>query len=1279
MNQKNENFMKTVSKQSSPVILNQCSYSKASSEMLEIVHLTKILESNKISSFQEKFPRVKSFDGHTSEVSAVYISKDASFMISCSKDAVIRIWKFNKSYKNLEIKAETDAIVSLAVMPDETIFATGSLDTLIKIWDLKKKKIICTFHEHNFYAKCLSFSSDRKLLASCSDEYAIYLWDLQNLKLSFKLEGHHGNLNSLCFHPKKNILISCAEDRHFFVWNMTERKVDYDLKGNIKPINCIAINSSGTLLAGAGDTNLIRIYNLGIKAEEYSLRVKNQVFCMQISNKSQHLFSSGSENSITVWCLYQKIELFKLDGHGSSIPCMSLSANGRQLLTGSWDYTLKLWNFDYIIEAQELSEHNETVSSLSLHPNGELLSSGSYDSKICVWNLKLNTKFMSLEYHSGQIFDLCFSPDGQYLSSASSDKSLKILKFDTSELHVSFTDPGYSFISTCFTTNSLFVIAGLGDKSIRMYSVVEKTEIFRFSIYLKPVHKLTCSSDGQFLAYASDYLHLWNFEKKSEIFLFSKKGTTLKSLKFSPDNFYIAGAFSPDKIIIFSVLYLREEFSFALEHESPVSLNYTDDGKLLPSGYQSGLVVVWNIPEKSEEYRINSQTSCITSLILSKDSKNLYTASEDSMVRVVKTDICKISELDKQHTDMLGCLIEDTDKEINQINQTKIVPDTKYTDKVPEYVMIKPAEKHNLEIKSIFYEQHADFFYFYNAIYQIQKEAYTSLTLPSWGVRISNLKFTPLHLAAFKGVTKALQLLIDSNTPIVLKVDALGRSPIYYSITAKHQSSTELLLNFLILIPEKYTFDKWVSSFVAIQNDLPLIIKSSATNLPGFLSKCFYIKDELPVTGIAPVRVKFMTTFNPLYTDFVNTEAEGDKENMRIKACLFEIPANKGTKASIQLIKSIIVSTNKEIFNTQFIRNLILYKWENSIYLIYGYGLTMWFNLVFLVLVLSGLPNFWVFCVAYLNINLMLICWEYFRMRNVLVEYFFLLSNWLSLIKNIISIIWVCLLMAGISNYIFTWIVVLFNVFRGIFGFRAFTTTRYYLQLIIQSTKSIRSFLLIFIYTTFCVGLLSSTISADQEFSIQTLWIDPFGLTVGDTDNLTSIEVNLKYFTFCIAVFINVIVMLNMIISLLGDSFDEFQLNAMYYDFKERTYVVYEIEHIMGHFKLDETVGYLHICVNSDEADENSWQGRVMDLRISIQESNKKLIGRFKKTEGKMHENEEKLNRIENKMNTLIDQVQQSNDRFDSRITKLEESIQSMNKGIQSILNSLNLINNSST
>ena len=108
---------------------------------------------------------------------------------------------------------------------------------------------------------------------------------------------------------------------------------------------------------------------------------------------------------------------------------------------------------------------------------------------------------------------------------------------------------------------------------------------------------------------------------------------------------------------------------------------------------------------------------------------------------------------------------------------------------------------------------------------------------------------------------------------------------------------------------------------------------------------------------------------------------------------------------------------------------------------------------------------------------------------------------------------------------------------------------------------------------------------------------------------MASQELDLVYATLVMATILNVILMLNMVIALLGDSFDEFQILAQYYDNIEMAKVILEIEQIYSLFLQNKQKKFMHICENFYAEEQDLWQGKVVDMRLliknSIDESNR--------------------------------------------------------------------------
>ena len=479
---------------------------------------------------------------------------------------------------------------------------------------------------------------------------------------------------------------------------------------------------------------------------------------------------------------------------------------------------------------------------------------------------------------------------------------------------------------------------------------------------------------------------------------------------------------------------------------------------------------------------------------------------------------------------------------------------------------------------------------YYDAIYYVMREDYSSLTAKSWQVSLTNFKYSPLHLAAFKGETSIIESAIKNNL-IKLTFDSFKKSPIFYSISGKHQAITDSVLNFLISLKDQNQL--YFDNFDAIKYDLHLVIKNSSLYICEFLISSIKSSHDPPQFGEAKIRFKFIPTKITSFNEFLEYNSD-IKEPFKLKSSAFDLPCNIGSKSSIELLNSFLYSTNKDIYKTTLIKTFIRCRWNALNKFIVLYMILLWLNIVFLVLLLEEFALY--FLIPFILLNVLLILWEVAQIIQTKWSYLSDYWNIIDFLRILFTITWVLLNLLSIYIEEWAWITFLLNLSRGVSGFRAFDTTRYYIRLILQSLWSISTFILIFIYTTLSFGILKGVI--DKNISFETLWINSFGLAFGDSWSLNTFD--LGYITYLVAIILNVVLMLNMIISILGDSFDEFQLFANYYDNKEMTQVILEIEQIFSIFVKEDTRKYLHICDNYYESNEELWQGKVIDIRTSI-------------------------------------------------------------------------------
>ena len=170
------------------------------------------------------------------------------------------------------------------------------------------------------------------------------------------------------------------------------------------------------------------------------------------------------------------------------------------------------------------------------------------------------------------------------------------------------------------------------------------------------------------------------------------------------------------------------------------------------------------------------------------------------------------------------------------------------------------------------------------------------------------------------------------------------------------------------------------------------------------------------------------------------------------------------------------------------------------------------------------------------------------------------LINWnsIDLGRIILCILFLIYEFQSSSNQEVTYCLISLILIRGLTGFRCFRMTRYYVRLILNSIRDILPFILIFFYSTLSFGIICSVY---RDISMSELWMYPYDLNIGAASHNNEFDIN--YISFFIATVINVIIMLNLLISILGDSFDRFQINALEIDFMEMAKTLVEFETMM--------------------------------------------------------------------------------------------------------------------
>ena len=164
-------------------------------------------------------------------------------------------------------------------------------------------------------------------------------------------------------------------------------------------------------------------------------------------------------------------------------------------------------------------------------------------------------------------------------------------------------------------------------------------------------------------------------------------------------------------------------------------------------------------------------------------------------------------------------------------------------------------------------------------------------------------------------------------------------------------------------------------------------------------------------------------------------------------------------------------------------------------------------------------------------------------------------------------------------------------------------------------------------------------------------------------------DYTMDYIVFIGATIINVVLMLNLLISILGDSYERFQISQVIIDFKERTNLIIEILS-MRKLKTFQNLKYLHVCISANDNEENeNWEGRIRYMDTKMDKN-------FKRLEDELVQDKSS---IRDKMSLFENKISLSEKKIEAKISSVEEKIEakisSVEAKISSVETKMNLMN----
>jgi len=525
-------------------------------------------------------------------------------------------------------------------------------------------------------------------------------------------------------------------------------------------------------------------------------------------------------------------------------------------------------------------------------------------------------------------------------------------------------------------------------------------------------------------------------------------------------------------------------------------------------------------------------------------------------------------------------------------------------------------------------------------------------------------RWTFLHLFAIYRPDDINKVVETPDIKFPFLVDSFGKTPLHYMLA--HSKINYVAVNAVI----KYIIEYLSSIEDSNPPEFHQIINSLSGILPMFFNqinhsvvlkflKCnvnnaYYASDEsIPLFGKSndhPVAINSLSISKENIDQMYDSK---DNKMIGFKSMSLNLDYNPISEDMLNTCIALQQCDNEEFFKTPAVSTLIDYLWNSH----FNYLLFQTFIFSILMIITSVYIGRGESELGF-EITILVFGGLFFAMELIQVFKYGIISYYSSL-WNVIDLLFCVTLsgtmiarIAGLEEglaraWLFT-VILLSGYLKWIIHFRIFGATRKLIRIVIEIIKGMVSFIAILIFIIFALSLILLEFDRETEFTDHLL--SGYGFIYGDyeTEDVSSSEIAIMVFV----AFLVSVVLLNLLIAMMGDSYAKVDEISILVDSLERLDMIVEVIVMKRIFTQKELVrekSYLMFCQNSvngggDDDEENLLEEKTNLLQKAI-----------KTVETQMVQNSSNLTSIEEKMKILA-KAQEDN------FTSIDEKIKALTK-----------------
>ena len=1103
-----------------------------------------------------------------------------------------------------------------------------ALDGIVKFIETQLPKVI----DVDFTPLCFDLTEDEKRLIMGGQHGNIGIFDLPNKKITKDIELCSCPINFVLFALKDSIVLVLNEMRVLYIldfpsFNLVNNFLLNSVKLTIKPgflRDAVFISTY---------TNIVIVYDLKPleSVENRSDIIKREiqadgvVTCLDVCDDGA-LIAFGYEHGIvTLYHGETESKLQETEPYTASVEIIAFSQARKLMAAGFLDATLMVWNIDSVLSIKSVINcHSSIITGLAFVKDNRYLISGGEDMKIIVHDMKVDRLPYFLELFDQKV--LCFKTSADYKMLFYTQNMNKLMIWDVPLLSknaryrkhegkvtkVIFIHGTYDLLS--LGEDGLAIIwdyrndvptETISIDSALLTGIVSKTAQFAF----------LCSAKPSLLRWSLATYKYYDYDLNSAV----------RSIRFSSDENLLALGDDLYRIIVYDAVIMERKYIIK-GHTDVVTEIYfiKSDTEVLTSSRDHSLVE-WNLNTSDKIKNFHGHTAAVTCMIITPDESWIISGSEDNTIIIWSIDNILMHTLHQEGStkslylshdktylvtiqeDMLNCWQMDNLNRIFQKNMegsySMAFSADEKTIAIAEadsiFVEENPLKSSNIRVVG---KNYGSSHKFMNYVLEIARDGLRSPHLDIY----NHWLFTPYcmgvgHILSFINRYDTLHpVLLEHKNKSPFCSTIKNETPLSISVDMDHKSCIEICLKFL---KSDYNANN-KRAYVPLGACLTKLTTLDIVSIPRLYETLYQrnYSHHLPnfcVHGtVLPTLyhsdVFLINTSNLIPEDCVSTHGL----SIVFYHCLCPMELNIGSNGSIEFLEAILECPYPEIFRTKLLREILQNKWQKVKWAIYIQGMLYILYLVLLSLFCIFFRTSPSFLIVLFVLNVFLSLYEVIQISTDFYDYWFDIWNILDQLRGLACTLYCFLEWTGDSNNIVLLTTIIFSWTRGISYFRMFDGTRYMVRLLSEVIKDMKVFFVILFYSTiaftFIFYLRDTAISFSEFLTVS------YRLNLGDFD--ADYTDPFDWIIFFLATVINPLIMLNLLISIMGDTYGRVQETNDIANYQELTEMIIEIEKLMFWKKSQTEQYYMQQCdfLKGNEGEKDKVNERIKALRSQL-------------------------------------------------------------------------------